>query len=287
MPRNAHDDGECKNGLRNVALARNSIHDSATLLFACLVLILPVTAAAEDDHRFSLSLGVFITDRASETRVDVADLTIGTPVNLESDLGLDTTESVLRLDGYFRFNDRHRLDFSVFDLSRDATRQIDKQINWKGVIFPINATVDSELDFNIYKLAYTWSFLRREKGYLGVTGGLYIADVAAYLSAQDIAEREGGEVTAPLPVVGLRGEYHLADKWTLRGSGEFFAIEFEAMDGSLIDLYAGIDYKLFEHAAIGLGLNSVRLDVDVTASDLTGALDWQYDGVLLFFKFDF
>jgi hypothetical protein len=59
------------------------------------------------------------------------------------------------------------------------------------------------------------------------------------------------------------------------------------MDGSLVDLYAGIDYRLFEHVAIGVGLNSVRLDVEVSDSDLTGALDWQYDGVLLFFKFDF
>ena len=272
---------------RASGLTLNSSHDSVTLLLACLALFVPAAAAAQDDHRFSLSLGAFVTDRASNTRVDAANLTPGTPVDLESDLGHDTSETVLRLDGYFRFNDRHRIDFSVFDLSRDATRQIDTAIKWKNVLFPINATVDSEFDFNIYKLAYTWSFMRREKGYLGFTGGLYVADVAANLSAQGIADREGGEVTAPLPVVGLRGEYRFTDKWTFRASGELFGLEYEAMDGSLIDLYAGIDYRLFEHVAIGAGLNSVRLDVDVNDSDLVGSLDWQYDGGLLFFKFDF
>ncbi len=43
----------------------------------------------------------------------------------------------------------------------------------------------------------------------------------------------------------------------------------------------------FEHVAIGAGLNCVRLDVDISDNDLTGSLDWQYDGGLLFFKFDF
>jgi hypothetical protein len=253
----------------------------------CLALLVPGVATAQDDKRFSLSLGVFITDRSSETRVDGADGSIGTPVDLESEFGLDASENVFRLDGYFKFNERHRIDFSVFDLSRDATRQIDTEITWRGIVFPINATVDSEIDFNIYKLAYTWSFLRREKGYLGLTGGLYIADVGAYLSAQNIADRAGGAVTAPLPVIGLRGEYRFTDKWVFRASGELFGLEYEAMDGSLIDLYVGIDYRLFEHVAIGVGLNSVRLDVGVSASNLAGSLDWQYDGALIFFKFDF
>jgi hypothetical protein len=257
------------------------------LLLACLALVVPAAAAAQDDHRFSLSLGAFVTDRASEARVDAADGSIGTPVDLESDLGLETSEMVLRVDGYFRFNDRHRIDFSVFDLSRDATRQIDAAITWQNVVFPISATVVSALEFNVYKLAYTWSFMRREKGYLGLTGGLYVAEVAAKLSAQNIAVDVGGGLTAPLPVIGLRGEYRFTDKWTFRASGELFGLEYEAMDGSLVDLYAGIDFRLFEHVAVGAALNSVRLDVEVSDSDLTGALDWQYDGVLLFFKFDF
>lgn len=256
-------------------------------ILTCVALFIPVMAVAQDDHRFSISLGAFVTDRGSEARVDAADGTPGTPVDIEGELGLDTSETVLRLDAYFKFNERHRIDFSVFDLSRNATRQIDAEIRWDEFVFPIDTTVYSSIEFNIYKLAYTWSFLRREKGYLGLTGGIYVAGVAANLSAENIAAAAGGDVTAPLPVIGLRGEYYFTDKWTFRASGEWFGLEYEAFDGALTDLYAGIDYQLFTHAAIGLGLNSVRMDVDVNGSELNGALDWQYDGALLFLKFTF
>ncbi len=244
-------------------------------------------AQTSDFDRYSLSLGVFITDRDSDTQLNTPGTADGTPVDLENDLDLKRSDSVFRLDGYFRFNEKHRIDFSWFDLSRKATKQIEKDITWEGTLFPINATVNGDFDVAIYKLAYTWSFMHREQGYLGLTAGLYIADVAARLSSVNIADREGGDVTAPLPVIGLRGEYNLSEKWSLRASGEYFALEYGDFDGSLFDFYAGVDYRLFDLMALGLGYNNVRMDVDVTAADFDGSLDWNYDGALIFVKIDF
>ena len=244
-------------------------------------------ALASDDSEFSVSLGVFITDRDSETRVDASGGLGGTPVDLEKELGLDNSDTVFRLDGYYRLNNKHRIDFSAFDLSRTSTKVIDTEIDWGDTIYPINTTVSGDFDLRIYKLAYTYSIMSRDKGYLGLTGGLYVADIGTRLSAEGIGERQGGGITAPLPVIGLRGEYRFSEKWTLRASGEFFALEYDAFDGSLVDLYAGIDYQLFEHVALGLGLNSVQMDVGVEDADLSGNLDWRYNGGLLFVKVDF
>ncbi|MFT5371830.1 MAG: hypothetical protein ACI9R7_001370 [Lysobacterales bacterium] len=66
-----------------------------------------------------------------------------------------------------------------------------------------------------------------------------------------------------------------------------FAIEYGDYTGSLYDIYAGVDYQLFEHVALGVGFNSVQLDVGVTKQNFSGDVDWQYDGGLLFLKFDF
>ncbi len=244
-------------------------------------------AQAEDYDKFSLSIGVFFTDRNSDTRLDAASGTPGSDVDLENDFGLDNSDSVFRIDGYYRFKQKHRLDFSYFDLSRTSTAVLQRDIDWNGTLFPVNSSVDGDFDLAIYKLAYTWTFMQRDKGYLGLTGGLYIADFKTSVSAPALGQREVGDATAPLPVFGLRGEYNFSEKWSFRGSIEIFVLEYGDWDGSLYDIYAGIDYQLFEYVAIGLGINSVGLDIGVTKQDITGDLDWRYDGGLLFFKFDF
>ena len=243
-------------------------------------------AQSDDDTRFSISLGVFLTNRDSQTSLDGVGGARGTDVDLEDDLGLDNKDSVFRVDAFFRFNDKHRLDFSAFDLSRSATINIQRDIEWNGTLFPLNTAIDSDVDLAIYKLAYTWSFLHGENSSLGVTAGLYIADVGTLIVGELIGEREGHGATAPLPVFGLRGRYDFSDKVSFRGAAEFFALEYQDFDGSLYDIYAGIDYQLFDHVAIGLGINSVKMDIGITKTYFDGKLDWQYDGGLLFVKFD-
>ncbi len=244
-------------------------------------------AQVDDDTKFSFSVGVFLTDRNSETSVDGSLGMSGTTVDLERGLGLNSSDSVFRIDGYYRFNQKHRLDFSAFDLSRSASMAIQSDIDWNGTVFPVGTVVDSGFDLEIYKLAYTWSFIQREKGYLGMTAGLYVADIGLSLVGEAIGERESRGITAPLPVIGLRGQYDFNEKLSFRASGEVFALEYGDFDGSLYDFYAGLDYQFFKHMAIGIGVNSVSFDIGITRENFIGNLDWQYDGGLVFFKFDF
>lgn len=64
-------------------------------------------------------------------------------------------------------------------------------------------------------------------------------------------------------------------------------LDYGDYSGSIYDVYAGLDYQLFEHMAIVLGVNSVRINLLITKGNFDGDLDWRYDGGLLFFKFDF
>jgi hypothetical protein len=253
-----------------------------------LVLLLVVTSAAnaQEDPRFSIGLGAFFTDRDSQTRID-GEANSGTDVDLESDLGLDKSDTVFRVDGYWRFAEKHRFDFSTFDLSRSASKQVEREIIWNDTTYPISTTVDAELDLAIYKAAYTWMFLKRDRSFLGATVGLYIADIGAKLSGSTGGSVESSDLTAPLPVIGLRGEYRFADRWSLRGSGEIFAIEYDDYDGSLYDLFIGLDFSVTETIAVGVGINSVQLDIGVAKRNFQGDLDWQYDGAMAYLKFDF
>ena len=244
-------------------------------------------AQSTDFKKFGVSLGVFVIDRNSKTRLDGGNPGSGTPVDLENDFGLDQSDSVFRMDGYYRFNEKHRLDFSVFNFSRAASKQIEKDIVWDGQLYPIDAVVSSDFELSIYKVAYTWSFMRRDKGYLGLTAGLYVTDIGTAIAAGSIGQSSANDVTAPLPVLGLRGQYDFSKNWSFHGSAEIFALEYGDFTGSLYDVYLGVDYQLFKHMAVGVGFNSVQINIGVTKSDFSGDLDWRYDGGLLFFKFEF
>jgi len=261
------------------------------LAVAAIVLINPFSqtlAQTADKEKLSLSIGLFVADRGSKTRFDAQGSSMsGTDVDVENELGLDTSDTVFRLDGYYRFNQKHRIDFSWFDLSRTGSKQIQRDIDWNDTLFPVDTLINSDFDLAIYKTAYTWSFMRRDNGYLGLTAGLYIADINTSVSAPSAGTREGGGFTAPLPVIGLRGEHRFSEKWSVRASGEVFAFEYGDFDGSLYDVYLGLDYQLFDRMAIGVGLNSVRMNLGVDKENTNGNLDWDYDGGLIFLKFDF
>jgi hypothetical protein len=258
------------------------ISAGATVLLHLLV----QTANAEIDPKFSVSVGAFFTDRDSQTRIDGAT-NPGTEVDLEGDLGLEKSDTVFRVDAYWRFAEKHRLDFSTFDLSRSATKLIERDIVWDDTTYPVSAEVDVTADLEIYKAAYTWEFLKRGRSFLGATIGIYVADIGASISAESIGSSESDDLTAPLPVVGLRGEYRFAERWSIRGSAEVFFIEYGDYDGSLYDLFAGVDFSVTDNIAVGVGFNSVQLDVGVSKAGFQGDLNWQYDGALAYLKFDF
>lgn len=264
-------------------------HGTLALLQGAVVmtLLVPAPAAyAQEDPTFSLSLGGFFTNRESETRVD-GDVGTGTPVDLEGELGLEKSDTVFRVDAYWRFTEKQRIDFSAFDLSRSSSRRIEKEFTWDDTVYEIDTLLKAQMDLAVYKFAYTWEFLKDGRSFLGVTAGLYVADVGATLTATELDSRKSGGVTAPLPVIGLRGEYRFADRWSLRGSGEVFALEYGDYSGSLYDVFLGIDFSATEKVALGLGVNSVKLDVGIDKSNFSGNLDWRYDGAMAYLKFDF
>ena len=243
-------------------------------------------AQSDDYDKFSLSLGVFFTDRESDTRIDSSMGSPGTDFDAEEVLGLDKTTSVFRIDGYFRFAPKHQINISAFDLSRSATAQLLQDIDWGETMFVAGTEMDSNFDLRIYKIDYTWRFMQKDQGYFGATGGLYIADIGIGITGSFLGQQEIGDVTAPLPVIGLRGEYNFSERWSFRADAEIFFFEYGDFDGSLYDVYAGVDYNVFEHMDIGIGLNSVRMDLGVTKRFFTGNFDWEYTGALLFVKFD-
>lgn len=259
-------------------------------LLALLVFCPLAAVSQEADTNYSgwgFSLGAFFADQDMKTEFEVTVGDTDLIVDFEDDLGLRDSQSVFRLAAFYDFNERHRLDLDVFDLSQTAIVTGTRDIEWGDTVFPISAELSTGLDLTIYKVAYTYNFLRREKYKLGVTAGLYVADVALRLNLLESDDEERGDLTAPLPVFGLRGEYLLSDRWRVSASSEWFGVEINQYKGDLHDFLIGIDYSFGNHAAVGLGYNDVEIDVDATEEDLRADVIWQYSGFIGYLRFSF
>ncbi len=260
-----------------------------SMLLACLAVCtgaMSLAAGAAEREKGSIMIGAFVTDRDTNTRLD-SDQGNGTDLDLEDDLGFDRSTSVGRLGGYYWFRPRHRFDFSVFDLSRDASKQIDETIEFGDSTFIVNTVVTSQSDVTITKLDYTFVALDRDQGYLGIVGGLYNARLGMSVGEPALGTAETGHVNAPLPVIGLRGEYAIGERITLRGAAQWFVTPGGDFEGRLRDIYFGADYGIGDRTAIGLAYNLASMDIEVDKPGFEGILDWGYDGVMLYFKVDF
>jgi hypothetical protein len=250
---------------------------------------LPLAASAQPSdnmERASILFGAFITDRESSTRLD-SDAGDGTDIDLEDDLGLESSTSVARLGGYFWLGRRHRIDGAYFDLSRSASIPIQETIDFGDETFAINTVVNTDSDLSIIKADYTFAAVARERGWFGVTAGLYVAETKMSLSQATLGRAESEDLTAPLPLIGLRGDYAVNDRITLRGAVQWFGYEADSIDGRLTDLYFGADYGFGERMAVGLAYNRVSMNLGAQKEDdFEGRIDWGYDGLLLYFKFD-
>lgn len=261
-----------------------------TVLGLCLGLAaLPAIGQQDVRHaeRGSVMIGAFVTGPDTSARVDSVNGR-GTDIDLEDDLGLDTSKTVARIDGYYWFSRRHRLDYSFFRFARSASKVLERTIDVGDRTFTFSRTIDSDSDVGIFKVAYTFAPIVRERGDFGITAGLYTASIDLAVRDRLSGEEESRDFTAPLPVVGFRGRYDLGERISLRGSVELFSLDAGDADGRLSDTTIGADYSFNDRIALGLAYNVVSVDIDAQdTGGFIGQLDWGYDGVMLYFKTNF
>ena len=264
---------------------------------ATLLWVVAPAAVADDvnllQEQFQVSLGAFVNNSDIEARVD-GETELGTPVDWQRTFG-DKDVTRFRLDGLWRFNDRHHLRMMYTDYSRDRTETIDEEIVWDDDTFPIGAEVRGEQSFRIIEAAYEYSFMRSDKFELAGSAGLHYAWFELELTADITAPGGGGtvsiggpaEVGAPLPVIGVRGMWRVGGNFYLDAQAQYFALSFDDFDGSIVNVRAAAIWQPRKYIGIGVGYDRFTIDVDVEKNRFTGSMDWTYSGPQVFLNFAF
>ena len=244
-------------------------------------------------ERFGLNLGAFIMVADSSFRIGSG---VGVDIDVEEALDLDVNNAAFRADAFWRFteNRRHRLDFTWFSINRDGEKTLSDditiEVDGEEVTILEGSKIESYFDFDIYELAYSYSFLQDERIDLSVGAGLYIMPMDFGLKAAGLVNEEGNaRFTAPLPVLGLRMDIALTPKWFVRCGSQVFYVEYENFRGSLMEFRGAIEYNPWEHVGFGLGFDTlgVRLDADGEdwpGVDFDGSVRFDYAGLQLYFR---
>ena len=201
----------------------------------------------------------------------------------------------LRLDGQWRFGDRHKVRFAAFGFSRSKTKTIDEEIEWGDETFPVDAKLTMDHDFYVIEAVYDYSFLRRENYELGASIGLHYFDFDVTLKGRvessgettDVDRKESASIGLPAPVIGLRGLVSLTHDFWLDASAQFFALSIDEYDGNLQDYRVFVTWQPKKWLGVGAGYNRFKVDVDIEKNSFNGNLDWIYDGPMLFYSVSF
>jgi hypothetical protein len=237
--------------------------------------------------KYMVRLGAYIVD-GSDTQFSVSGSVLGTVIDFSRDLGGESRDTIPRVDAYYRFNPRHRIDFTSFSIDRKGSRTLAIDVTIDDKTYSVNETLNSDIKYTLYKLGYAYSFYHSPKVELSVTAGLNFTSYDFKFSDTTGANAEAAGFTAPLPMFGLRMGYAITPKWSVNYVAESFFIEFEdKIRGALINYELNTEYKLFKNFAIGAGLARIGSSLEVSDDDYRGKVSDSYRGYTVFGSFYF
>jgi len=257
-----------------------------------------VQASAESgsgplNDRFMLSLGTFLLSTNTKVQVNGTGGSTGTEVDFDKDLGLKDSDR-FRVDGTWRFFQRHKLRAMYFSTSQSRTRDLDRDITIGDTTYPIDGSIKATNDTTIIELAYEYVFMKRPTFELAGSAGIhsiqfdFTLEGDATVNGVPTAGRvESRNTSAPLPVFGFRALWEFAPKWYLDGQEQFFVISYGDYQGHVNDFRAGVVRMFGSHFGVGAGWNSFSTRLDVGKTNFDGSLKWRYGGAQLYVTANF
>jgi hypothetical protein len=264
--------------MRNVALAIKY------LVLAHIIILSQSVMADEIPDRLVIKAGSYIVNSIdTDISVNPQGGLLGSNIKYSKDLGGEDSTTVPRIQGYYRFNDRHRIDFGYYKVDRSGQRTLDAELVIGDEVYPVNAAVSSNLDVSVFKTAYTYSFYHNSKVELGASAGLHLMDYSYLVTNNNATIRTDDDFTAPLPVFGFLVNYNITPAWSFYVRPEIFYIEIEDQyKGSLVDFMFGTEYRVFKHVSFGISVNRMSIDAEVDEPNFRGSINEVYKGLTIY-----
>jgi len=243
----------------------------------------PAVESPDFPDRFSLAAGGFLMKYVKSTiSFNVKGVPLGTTVDLADDLNHDKSGRVLRVDGYYRFSPRHRIDVNWYRFAREGSSRLGRDIQVGDETFQTGTDVESKTILNIVKLGYGYSFYHEERVELGIGIGLHFMDINFDIKGTETDTDESGGGVLPLPNFRFMLDYAISPRAHILGQSQVFFIEIGDYGGSMTDFWTALQYQAFRNFGAGVAFNRFVLDVDAQDTDFSGAASIVFNGFQLY-----
>ncbi|WP_125720952.1 hypothetical protein [Flavobacterium ustbae] len=233
-------------------------------------------------RRFKFSAGAFFPINNTQVEVGSNDGSFGNLIDFEKDLGFNRSTSSFTGSFEWRISRRSRLGAEYFYLDRSSTKRLEREIEFGDNTYPVDATVGAFMENHIARITYGYAFISKPKYEIGALIGAHVmfGDVGLRLEgATASAEyRDNFSFTAPLPDLGIWGEFVLGKKVGLYANFNYFAVKIDDIDGRLLSYNLSILYNVYKNFSLTAGYTGLNVRVDVEKSRLNGFFKWGYNG---------
>jgi hypothetical protein len=220
----------------------------------------------------------------TDLRIDPTLATPGTLINAEDDLGLDDSDLLPLAEITMLPGERHLVRLSGFGMRRSAQKRINRTIVFDDQTYQANELVDSTLNLTMLGLTYGYSVAKLDRVDVALTFGIQVIEVEANAVVRSRVVRDAETGVTPLPLAGIEGRYDFNERWSAEMRLQYISVEFDEIDGSVMDARASITWRKNPYLVFGLGYRSFGVEVDSQDVDTPGRVQMEMAGPLLFMR---
>lgn len=244
--------------------------------------------------RFSVGVGAFFSNADGDLYLDQQNRDDGTDVDLQDDLGMEDSETLPAVAFNWRLSNKSRVQAEYFSFGQSGRRNTSERIEWGDLDFEVGAEVRSDLDLDVVRGFFGYSFIKDERKELGAGLGLHYLRLDASLAGNAtiagipvLNVERGFDDWAILPNIGGFGNYAFSDKWLASGRVDWISADIDSYDGQLWNVEVAVQYQAFEHFGVGLAYRYLDFELNANKSNGDWGGDLEYNGPLLFVTANF
>jgi hypothetical protein len=216
---------------------------------------------------------------------------VGTKIDLESDLDLSDRKTLPAFQAGARIGQRWSLIGEYYGLDRGGSSQVGREIHFDDVTYAAGASLSSEFDTKIYRVAVGYAFVQTDKAEVGASLGLHVTQFKISIAGEGHignaavqSELRKRDALAPLPTLGLYAGYALTPRLTARARVDYLSLKVGDYDGRLVNTEARLGYRLLKNAELGAAYRYVDYDLNIDKKRWQGELAYKFKGPAVFLR---